>query len=84
MISGEESGIVEQLHTQDQAGVRDVIPGSFCGDLLDVSESTKDTCVCLSGYVKQKISNYPIFLVATGLFRNFHFFNDFSTRTAGK
>ena len=84
MISGEGSGEGVVELTQDAAGNHDDIPGSFCGDLLDVSESTKDTCVCLSGYVKQKISNYPIFLVATGLFRNFHFFNDFSTRTAGK
>ena len=50
MISGEGSGAGVVELTQDAAGNDDDIPGSFCGDILDVSES------------KRRFLRLPIFL----------------------
>ena len=41
MISGEGSGAGVVELTQDATGNDDDIPGSFCGDILDVSESKR-------------------------------------------
>ena len=53
MISGEGSGAGVVELTQDAAGNDDDIPGSFCGDILDVSES-KGRFLRLPIFLKKK------------------------------